>query len=58
MRLMPAWVSAVKRVNLIERVGGVRGLSLFAEYVGDPDATADAFHEHGFFRTGFHRASS
>jgi carnitine-CoA ligase len=34
------------------RVHGVRGLSLFAEYLGDPGATADAFDEAGFFRTG------
>jgi crotonobetaine/carnitine-CoA ligase len=33
-------------------VGGTRGLSLFAEYYRDPAATADAFDEHGYFRTG------
>jgi crotonobetaine/carnitine-CoA ligase len=33
-------------------VGGVRGLSLFAEYYGDPAATVDAFDDRGYFRTG------
>lgn len=33
-------------------VGGVRGLSIFAEYLDDPGATADAFDEDGYFRTG------
>lgn len=33
-------------------VKGVRGLSLFAGYLGDPDATAQAFTEDGFFKTG------
>lgn len=33
-------------------VGGVRGLSMFAEYLHDPEATSAAFDEHGFFRTG------
>lgn len=33
-------------------IGGVRGLSIFAEYLNDPDATADAFDERGYFRTG------
>ncbi|ADP82230.1 AMP-binding protein [Pseudofrankia inefficax] len=32
-------------------VRGVRGLSLFAEYLGDPKATAEAFLD-GYFRTG------
>ncbi|MBV9995363.1 MAG: AMP-binding protein [Caulobacteraceae bacterium] len=34
------------------RVGGQRGLSLFLEYYGDPEATAAAFDEAGYFRTG------
>jgi len=33
-------------------IRGVRGLSLFAEYAGNAQATADAFDEHGFFLTG------
>ena len=33
-------------------VKGVRGLSVFAEYLDDPDATAESFTEDGFFRTG------
>lgn len=33
-------------------VGGQRGVSLFAEYAGDPRATAEAFREDGLFRTG------
>ena len=33
-------------------VKGVRGLSLFAEYLNQPQATADAFDERGWFRTG------
>jgi crotonobetaine/carnitine-CoA ligase len=33
-------------------IGGVRGLSIFAEYLNDPGATADAFDERGYFRTG------
>jgi crotonobetaine/carnitine-CoA ligase len=34
------------------RVRGVRGVSLFAEYLGDAAATADAFTAQGWFRTG------
>ncbi len=33
-------------------VGGIRGLSLFLEYAGDPAATAAAFREDGLFITG------
>lgn len=33
-------------------VSGTRGLSIFAEYDGDPAATADAFDARGLFRTG------
>lgn len=33
-------------------VRGVRGLSLFKEYLDDPSATAAAFDERGLFRTG------
>ena len=34
------------------QVKGVRGLSIFAEYLGDPDATAAAFTPDGYFHTG------
>ena len=33
-------------------IGGIRGLSLFACYHGDEQATAEAFTEDGLFRTG------
>ena len=33
-------------------IRGVRGLSLFAEYLGNPGATADAFDADGYFVTG------
>lgn len=33
-------------------VKGVRGVSLFAEYYANPQATAEAFDESGYFRTG------
>jgi crotonobetaine/carnitine-CoA ligase len=34
------------------QVRGVRGLSIFAEYLADPTATAEAFTPDGYFRTG------
>jgi carnitine-CoA ligase len=34
------------------RIGGVRGLSLFAEYLHNPEATASSFDEKGRFMTG------
>ena len=33
-------------------IKGIRGLSIFQEYDGDPAATAAAFDADGFFRTG------
>jgi crotonobetaine/carnitine-CoA ligase len=33
-------------------IRGVRGLSLFAEYLGNPTATAEAFDREGFLLTG------
>jgi crotonobetaine/carnitine-CoA ligase len=33
-------------------IRGIRGLSLFAEYLGNPTATADAFDRQGFLITG------
>lgn len=33
-------------------IRGIRGLSMFAEYLGNATATADAFDEEGFFSTG------
>jgi crotonobetaine/carnitine-CoA ligase len=33
------------------QVRGVRGVSLFAEYLNDPDATAASFTDDGWFRT-------
>jgi crotonobetaine/carnitine-CoA ligase len=34
------------------RVRGRRGVSLFKEYLKNPEATANSFDEHGFFITG------
>lgn len=34
------------------KVRGVRGLSLFSEYINNPQATADSFDERGLFKTG------
>ncbi len=49
----------VRDTRTVERGGsghlmirGVRGLSLFQEYLGNPQATADSFDPHGWFRTG------
>jgi carnitine-CoA ligase len=33
-------------------IRGVRGVTLFKEYYGNPDANAEAFDEHGWFDTG------
>jgi crotonobetaine/carnitine-CoA ligase len=33
-------------------IGGVRGVSLFLEYAGNPEATANSFREDGLFLTG------
>jgi crotonobetaine/carnitine-CoA ligase len=33
-------------------IGGMRGLSIFKEYVDNPKAMAEAFDDRGFFRTG------
>jgi len=33
-------------------IKGVRGLSLFQEYLNNPQATADAFDANGWFKTG------
>ena len=33
-------------------IKGTRGLSIFKEYDGNPEATASAFDDKGFFRTG------
>lgn len=34
------------------RIAGIRGMSLFAEYLDNPEATADSFDEQGRFMTG------
>ncbi|HET9973771.1 MAG TPA: AMP-binding protein [Streptosporangiaceae bacterium] len=33
-------------------IRGIPGLSMFAEYLNKPDATADSYDEEGWFRTG------
>ena len=33
-------------------IRGVRGVSIFAEYLDDPQSTTDSFDENGFFKTG------
>jgi crotonobetaine/carnitine-CoA ligase len=33
-------------------IRGIPGLSMFAEYLNKPDATADSYDEDGWFRTG------
>ena len=33
-------------------IRGVRGISMFAEYLGNEEATAEAFDDEGFFTTG------
>lgn len=33
-------------------IRGIRGVSLFAEYLNNPTATIESFDEHGYFRTG------
>jgi len=43
-------VEAGETGNLL--VKGVPGLSLFLEYLNNPQATADSFDEQGWFRTG------
>ncbi len=34
------------------KIRGVRGVSLFAEYLNNPDATANSFDDEGYFETG------
>ena len=60
------WASPEYDVRIIDEAGddvppgvpgellvrGVRGLSVFAEYLSDPEATAAAFDDDGYFRTG------
>lgn len=60
------WVSPVYEIKVLDddgsptsvggtgqlRVRGRRGVSLFKEYFNNPQATIDAFDEHGFFITG------
>lgn len=36
------------------RLGGIRGVSLFRDYLDDPEATRAAFDHDGFFMTGDH----
>jgi len=48
----PANGYEIRLVDGEMRVRGERGVSLFAGYYGDPDATRDAFDGEGWFRTG------